>query len=46
MNKDSARAVVAKIGRVFRDAITGRFVTRLFAKNHPDTTVSERRERK
>lgn len=28
---------------VFRDAVTGQFVTRLYALLHPDTTVSERR---
>lgn len=27
----------------FRDAITGRYVTRLYALLHPTTTVSERR---
>lgn len=28
--------------RIWRSAITGRFVSRLFAKEHPETTVSER----
>lgn len=30
------------IWRRFRSAITGRWVSRLFAKKNPDTTVSER----
>lgn len=28
---------------VFRDAVTGQFVTRLYALAHPSTTVRERR---
>lgn len=28
----------------FRSAITGRFVTRLFARKHPHTTVKETRK--
>jgi hypothetical protein len=31
--------------RRFRDAITGRFVSRSFAEDHPDTTVAEREPR-
>jgi hypothetical protein len=30
------------IFRRFRDAITGRFVSRSYSDQHPDTTVSER----
>lgn len=30
-----------RLRRLFRSAITGRFVSRLFARRHPDTTVSE-----
>lgn len=33
--------VIAKIRKVFRSAITGRFVTRLYAEANPDTTVAE-----
>ena len=39
------RALIRKTWRVFRDAITGRFVSRRYAERHPDTTVSEKRER-
>lgn len=40
------RKTLGKAWTVFRDAITGRFVTRLFARAHPDTTVGEKRRRK
>jgi hypothetical protein len=33
----------AKLPRVYRDASTGRFVTKKYAKKHPKTTVKERR---
>jgi hypothetical protein len=33
----------AKPPRVYRDASTGRFVTKKYAKKHPRTTVKERR---
>jgi hypothetical protein len=32
-----------KAPRVYRDSITGRFVTKKHAKKHPRTTVKERR---
>lgn len=32
-----------KLNLRFRDAVTGRYVTRLYALLHPATTVSERR---
>jgi hypothetical protein len=31
--------------RFYRDARTGRFVTKDYAKKHPDTTVKEERRR-
>lgn len=31
-----------KIKHIFRDSKTGRFVTALFAKDHPETTEKER----
>lgn len=34
--------VVRKLWRRFRSAITGRFVTREYAEQHPETTVVER----
>ena len=36
--------MIRKLWRIFRDAITGRFVTKAYAEAHKDTTVSERRE--
>ena len=33
----------AKPPRVYRDASTGRFVTKKYAKKHPKTTIKERR---
>ena len=33
----------AKVPRVYRDASTGRFVTKKYAKKHPKTTVKGRR---
>ena len=36
--------MIRKLWRIFRDAITGRFVTKAYAQEHPDTTVSERRD--
>ena len=36
---------IAKVWRRFRSAITGLFVTREYAEQHPDTTVSEKVER-
>ena len=36
--------LVRKAWRAFRSAITGRFVSRRFADEHPDQTVSERRK--
>lgn len=27
---------------IFRDAVTGKFVSKEFAESHPDTTVKER----
>ena len=33
----------AKAPRIYRDASTGRFVTKKYAKKHPKTTVKERR---
>jgi len=33
----------AKEPRVYRDASTGRFVTKKYAKKHPKTTVKGRR---
>jgi hypothetical protein len=32
-----------KAPRIYRDATTGRFVTKKYAKKHPKTTVKERR---
>jgi len=32
-----------KAARVYRDASTGRFVTKKYAKKHPKSTVKERR---
>jgi hypothetical protein len=32
-----------KAPRLYRDATTGRFVTKRYAKKHPKTTVKERR---
>ena len=29
--------------RIYRDAATGRFVTKKYAKKHPKTTVKEKR---
>lgn len=37
------RRDVLNMKLVFRSAITGRFVSRMFALLHPETTVSERR---
>lgn len=36
----------AKVYEVFRSAITGRFVSRLFAQLRPSTTVRHERPRK
>lgn len=36
---------LVKPWRVFRDAVTGRYVSRAYALLHPSTTVSERRRR-
>lgn len=36
---------IVKPWRVFRDAVSGRYVSRLYALLHPETTVSERRQR-
>ncbi len=35
---------IRKFWRVFRSAITGRFVSKAYAKDHPAETVSERRK--
>lgn len=40
------RRDVLKPWLVFRSAITGRYVSRLYALMHPHTTVSEKRWRK
>jgi hypothetical protein len=37
------RRDVLKPWLVFRDAMSGRYVSRVYALMHPDTTVSERR---
>lgn len=39
------RRDVLKPWRVFRDAVTGKYVSRLYALLNPSTTVSERRGR-
>lgn len=36
---------VRRIIRLWRSAITGRFVTAKYAKDNPDTTVSETKEK-
>jgi hypothetical protein len=33
----------SKPPRIYRDAVTGRFVTKKYAKKHRDTTVKESR---
>jgi hypothetical protein len=35
-------ATITKAARVYRDATTGRFVTKKYAKRNPKTTVRER----
>ena len=45
MNEPTRLRDVLNWYRVFRDARTGRYVSRLYALLHPGTTVSERRER-
>jgi hypothetical protein len=35
--------VTSKASRVYRDAATGRFVTKKYAKKNPRTTVKSRR---
>ena len=35
--------MIRKALKWFRSAVTGRFVSRKFAEDHPDTTVEERR---
>ena len=42
MAKKNKKPKVGKL-RVYRDAATGRFVTRKYAKKHPKTTVKEPR---
>ncbi|MBC2668767.1 hypothetical protein ACFOON_15125 [Novosphingobium piscinae] len=37
---------IRRAWRMFRSAITGRFVSRAYAKEHPAETVSERPKRK
>ena len=37
--------MIRKLWRRFRDAITGKFVTRDYAESHRETTVEERRYR-
>ena len=41
--KEKERPAVAIASRRYRDALTGRFVTRKYAKKHRDTTVKETR---
>lgn len=38
-------ATLKRIWTAFRSAITGRFVTKKYADEHPDTTVAEKRGR-
>lgn len=42
--KNKAKTPKAKAPRVYRDASTGRFVTKKHAKKNPKTTVKERRK--
>lgn len=37
--------MIRKALRWFRSAVTGRFVSRRFAEEHPETTVEERKYR-
>ena len=37
------RAIIRKVRVFFRDAINGRFVTKLYADEHKDTTTREER---
>jgi hypothetical protein len=39
----STTTTTTKAARVYRDATTGRFVTKKYAKRNPKTTVRERR---
>jgi hypothetical protein len=32
-----------KVPRIYRDGVTGRFVTKKYAKKNPDTTIKEPR---
>ena len=34
--------LIRRIVRIFRSAITGKFVSREYAEAHPETTVSEK----
>ena len=34
--------IIRRLLRRFRDAITGRFVSKAYAEQHPDTTVGEK----
>ena len=45
LQKPTRRRDTLKPWFAFRDARTGEYVSRLYALLHPDTTVSERRER-
>jgi len=42
---DKRPSPVRRAWRAFRSAITGKFVSRQFADEHPEQTVSERRKR-
>lgn len=45
MTETMKRRDVLRRGLRFRDAITGRYVTRMWALFHPSTTVSEKWDR-
>lgn len=42
---DPIKRAAKRTWTAFRSSVTGRFVTRLFAKLNPNTTVGEERER-
>jgi hypothetical protein len=44
MAKKNKKPKIAK-SRVYRDAVTGRFVTKKYAKKHPETTIKVSRAR-
>ena len=44
MAKKKTKAPKVKAPRLYRDASTGRFVTKKYAKKNPKTTVKERRK--